>query len=344
MAAATAVAEVATGPLVLVTKSTVPVGTADALREIVDARARHRISVASNPEFLKEGDAVNDFQKPDRIIIGTDDDDARALLDRIYQPFMMRELRIIHMDTRSAELTKYAANGMLALRISFMNELAALAERTDANIDAVRRGISADKRIGSAFLYPGVGFGGSCFPKDVKALVRAADEQGLPFPLLRAVDDVNTRQRGLMLEKLLAFFAGALADKTIAIWGLSFKPRTDDIREAPALILIEGLLAQKARVRAFDPAARAAVAARFGARVDDDALTLCTNQYEAIDGADALVLMTEWAELRLPDWQDVFRRMRTKAVFDGRNIYDGDELVRLGFSYTGIGRKLQRPA
>jgi len=333
VAAAEQVARAATAPLVLVTKSTVPVGTADRLREIANKHARHQIVVASNPEFLKEGDAVNDFLSPDRIVIGTDDDDARALLDRLYKPFMMRELRVIHMDVKSAELTKYAANAMLATRISFMNEVAALCEQVGAQIDHVRKGMSADKRIGSAFLYPGVGYGGSCFPKDVKALSKTARDHGLTLRIVDAVDDVNTRQRGLMLAKILTAFGGDVKGKTFAVWGLAFKPRTDDMREAPAIPLVEGLLAAGAHVRAFDRAAKENARAIFGTRV-----TLTDDEYAALDGADALVLMTEWAEFRLPDWRDVKRRLKTSHVFDGRNIYNPDELRALGFTYDGIGR------
>jgi UDPglucose 6-dehydrogenase len=331
--AAEQVAKAATGPLVVVTKSTVPVGTADKLRTIVRQHSQHAIAVASNPEFLKEGDAVNDFLKPDRIVIGVDDDQARTLLDGIYKPFMMRELRIIHMDVKSAELTKYAANAMLATRISFMNDMAALCERVGANIDLVRKGISSDKRIGSAFLYPGVGYGGSCFPKDVKALMRTANDHGISLRIIEAVDDVNMRQRGVMLEKILTFFNGDVANKTFAVWGLAFKPRTDDMREAPTIPLIEGLLAAGAKVRAYDRAARANARAIFGDRV-----TFTDDEYAALDGADGLVLMTEWAEFRLPDWKDVRARLKTPAVFDGRNIYNPDELRAMGFAYTGIGR------
>jgi UDPglucose 6-dehydrogenase len=336
LAAAEDVARAATGPLVLVTKSTVPVGTAERIRGLV-AGAAHPISVAANPEFLKEGDAVNDFLKPERIILGTDDSTAREVLERLYRPLMLRELRILHMDTKSAELTKYAANGMLATRISFMNEMAALCEETGASIDHVRRGISSDSRIGKAFLYAGVGYGGSCFPKDVGALLHVARQHGVALHILEAAQTTNLRQRGLMLERLIGHFRGELAGRTVAVWGLSFKPRTDDIREAPAIPLIEGLLAAGVRVRAYDRAAIKNARARFG-----DKVTFVEDEYAAVDGAQALVLMTEWPEFRLPDWDEIKRRMSSAegdpAVFDGRNIYAPEALREKGFRYVGIGR------
>jgi UDPglucose 6-dehydrogenase len=331
-AVARAVAEHATGPVVLATKSTVPVGTAKRLRELV-AGATHTISVASNPEFLKEGDAVNDFLKPERIIIGADDDHARSVLETLYRPLLLREPRLYAMSTTSAELTKYAANGMLATRISFMNELASLCEVVGASIDDVRRGIASDSRIGKAFLYAGVGYGGSCFPKDVKALVHTGRAHGVPMSILEATDAVNVRQRGVMLEKIIGHFGGDLAGKVVALWGIAFKPRTDDIREAPAIPLIEGLLAQGATVKAWDRAAVKNAKARFG-----DKVTFGEDEYAVCDGADALVVMTEWPEFRMPDWADVERRLRAKVVFDGRNIYDAAMLRSRGFRYHGIGR------
>jgi UDPglucose 6-dehydrogenase len=331
-AAAREICASATGPLVMVTKSTVPVGTAAKLREIA-AGAKHKIAVASNPEFLKEGDAVNDFLKPDRIVLGTDDRDARAALEELYRPLMLRELRIIHMDAASAELTKYAANAMLATRISFMNELAALCEKVGASIDDVRRGIASDSRIGKAFLYAGVGYGGSCFPKDVSALLATARERGVPLAVVQATDDANKRQRGLMLAKILARFGGKLDGKRIAVWGLAFKPRTDDIREAPAIPLIEGLLAAGAQVVAYDRAAMENARARFGEKVK-----FAADEYAAVDGAHAVVLVTEWPELRNPDWDDVKKRMAEPNVFDGRNIYVPELVRSRGFTYVGIGR------
>jgi UDPglucose 6-dehydrogenase len=326
------IAKAATGPLVIATKSTVPVGTADKIRAIVK-NAKHAIHVASNPEFLKEGDAVNDFLKPERIIIGTDDVVARDVLERLYKPLMLRELRILHMDTKSAELTKYAANGMLAVRISYMNELAALCEKVGASIDDVRRGISSDSRIGKAFLYAGVGYGGSCFPKDVRALAATAREHGMTLDILEATHQVNQRQRGVMLEKVIRHFKGELKGKTIAVWGLSFKPRTDDIREAPSIPFIEGLLAAGASVRAYDRAAIKNAKARFG-----DKVHFTEDEYAAVDGAAAVCLMTEWPELRAPDWDEIKRRMASPAVFDGRNVYDGAQVRSRGFTYVGIGR------
>lgn len=332
--AAEQVCSAAEGPVVLVTKSTVPVGTADHIRAIAEKfGSGKRIMVASNPEFLKEGDAVNDFLKPDRIIIGADEEEARALLERIYRPFMLREFRLIHMDTRSAELSKYAANAMLATRISFMNEMAALCERVGANIDAVRKGISTDNRIGKAFLYAGVGYGGSCFPKDVKALIHTAQDAGVPLSIMQSVDQVNVRQRGVMLEKVLRAFDGDIAGKTFAIWGIAFKPRTDDIREAPAIHLIEGLLSAGANVRAYDRAARENARAYFG-----DRAWIVEDEYAALEGADALVMMTEWPEFRLPDWGLVKARLTRPLVFDGRNIYNPGQMRDLGFEYVGIGR------
>ncbi len=337
-AAAKEVADAATGPLVLVTKSTVPVGTASKLRDVVKG-GKYAIAVASNPEFLKEGDAVNDFLKPERVIIGTDDDVARSVLEKLYRPMMLRELRILHMDTKSAELTKYAANGMLAVRISFMNEIASLCEKTGASIDHVRRGISSDSRIGKSFLYAGVGYGGSCFPKDVAALLVTARQHDVELGIVEATERANARQRGVMLEKLVAHFRGELSGKTIAVWGLAFKPRTDDIREAPAIPLIEGLLAAGAKVRAYDRAAIANAKARFG-----DKVTFVEDEYAAVDGAHAIVLVTEWPEFRLPDWDEIKRRMvqgtsaSAPAVFDGRNIYEPATLRDKGFTYVGIGR------
>lgn len=330
--AAQQVAAAASGPLVLVTKSTVPVGTAERLRALVKD-SKHPVSVASNPEFLKEGDAVNDFLKPERVIIGTDDDVAKDVLERLYRPMMLRELRILHMDTRSAELVKYAANGMLAVRISYMNEMAALCEKTGASIDQVRRGIASDSRIGKAFLYAGVGYGGSCFPKDVSAMIAAGRDNGVELKILAATREVNQRQRGLMLEKVIGHFKGELQGKTIAVWGLSFKPRTDDIREAPAIPLIEGLLAAGASVCAYDRAAMSNARARFGQKV-----SFADDEYAAVQGAHALVLMTEWPELRQPDWDAIKSAMCAPVVFDGRNIYAPDMLRAKGFTYTGIGR------
>jgi UDPglucose 6-dehydrogenase len=334
-AAAQQVAEAATDSLVLVTKSTVPVGTAEKVRAIVDAHGKHSISVASNPEFLKEGDAVNDFLKPDRIIVGADDEKARGFFERLYRPFMMREYKVIRMSTKSAELTKYAANGMLATRISFMNEVANLCEKVGADVDAVRKGISSDQRIGKSFLYPGVGYGGSCFPKDVRALVYTAHEHGSDLQILKAVDEVNLAQRGVLLEKVLNAFGGDVKGKTFAVWGLAFKPRTDDMREAPSIPVIEGILAAGGNVRAYDRAAKETAREVFG-----DRIVYCEDEYAALDGVDALLLLTEWAEFRMPNWNEVKDRMTGKHIFDGRNIYNPTYVTEQGFIYEGIGRKL----
>jgi UDPglucose 6-dehydrogenase len=332
-AVAETVGRAMTGPLVVVTKSTVPVGTADRVRETVAAHAQHPFAVVSNPEFLKEGDAVNDFMKPDRIIIGTDDERARRLLAHLYGPFVRTNDRLQFMDARSAELAKYAANALLATRVSFMNEMANLAERVGADVEHVRRGIGADPRIGPKFLFPGVGYGGSCFPKDIKALVHLGEQKELPLDVVAAVDRVNARQKGLLAIKIQKHF-GSMSGRRIAIWGLAFKPRTDDIREAPALTIIDRLLAAGVKeVIATDPAAMANVRALLGAKV-----TLTDNMYAACDGADALAVVTEWHEFRRPDFERLKSLLRQPVVFDGRNIWDPDELRALGFTYYGIGR------
>jgi UDPglucose 6-dehydrogenase len=322
-----------TGPLVVVTKSTVPVGTADRIKELVGAHARHEFAVVSNPEFLKEGDAVNDFMKPDRVLIGADDARARELLRHLYSPFVRTNDRLQFTDPRSAELTKYAANAMLATRISFMNEIANLAERLGADVEHVRRGLGADPRIGPKFLFPGPGFGGSCFPKDLKALLHLGDRVGMPLDVVRAADRANTHQKTVLGTKIVSHF-GDVRGKTVAIWGLAFKPKTDDIRESPALVLAETLLGLGATVRAHDPEAMANVRAQLG-----DRITLVDNMYDACEGADALALLTEWHEYRRPDFLRVKGLLRQPALFDGRNIWDPAELRGLGFVYQGIGRR-----
>ncbi len=321
---------------VVVTKSTVPVGTADKVRARLQETARAPWAVASNPEFLKEGDAVNDFLKPDRIVVGTDDERARKVLEDLYGPFIIREHKVYFMDVRSAEMTKYAANAMLATKISFMNEMANLCEKVGADVELVRKGIGSDTRIGTAFIYPGLGYGGSCFPKDVKAIVSTGKEYGQQLSILEAVESVNQRQRGRVLEKVLQYFGGNTAGKTVAVWGLAFKPRTDDIREAPAFTLIDGFHAAGLKVRAFDPVAMDNARPRLPKDV-----TLTGSAMEALDGAHALVLATEWSEFRQPDWDVVKKRMAGHAVFDGRNIYDPVQMRRLGFHYYGIGRRPQ---
>lgn len=327
------------GYKVVATKSTVPVGTADRVRKVIGGITSQPFGVASNPEFLKEGDAVNDFMKPDRVIIGSDDPQAREVLRHLYNPFVRTTDRIHLMDPRSAELTKYASNCLLASRISFMNDLAVLAEKLGADIELVRKGVGADPRIGARFLFPGPGFGGSCFPKDLSALLHTAGELGYELEIIRATERINARQKHLLGNKILAHFGGGggeapLKGKTIAVWGLSFKPQTDDIRESPALTLIDDLLAAGATVQAHDPQAMPGVRAIYGSRV-----LMSDQMYGAAEGADALALVTEWHEYRRPDFNRIRRIMASPMLFDGRNIWEPDELRGMGFTYTGIGRK-----
>ena len=329
--AARQIGEALTGYAVIVTKSTVPVGTADKVRAAVASATKQPFSVASNPEFLKEGDAVNDFLKPARVIVGTDDDRATAVLRDAYAGVMRTGERMQVMDIRSAELTKYAANAMLATRISFMNELARLAEVVGADIEAVRKGIGSDPRIGNKFLFAGAGFGGSCFPKDLRALLHTAQEADVPLGVVDAVERANERQKRVLGERVLAYFGGKLAGKRIAIWGLAFKPETDDVRESPALTLIEQL--RGATLVGYDPAAADNIRALLG-----DAIALVDEPYAATDQADALVLVTEWHELRHPDLGKLAARMRGKALFDGRNVWSPADVRKAGFTYYGIGR------
>jgi UDPglucose 6-dehydrogenase len=322
-----------TGYLVIVNKSTVPVGTADRVRAIVGERTKHPFAVVSNPEFLKEGDALNDFMKPDRVIIGTDDARAREVMRQLYAPFVRTNDRIQLMDARSAELTKYAANCLLATRISFMNELSVLAERVGADIESVRKGIGADPRIGPKFLFPGPGFGGSCFPKDLKALLNTAKENDVLLEVVAAADHANAHQKQVLPAKVEKHF-GQLAGKTIAVWGLAFKPATDDVRESPALALIDRLLAAGARVHAHDPAAMENVSRIYG-----DRITLAFKPYDAVHGAHALVLVTEWHEYRGPDWGRIKAALKEPTIFDGRNIWSPEDLRGRGFTYYGIGRR-----
>ncbi|HTV98243.1 MAG TPA: UDP-glucose/GDP-mannose dehydrogenase family protein [Steroidobacteraceae bacterium] len=324
---------------VVITKSTVPVGTADKVRETVSEALAARgaaveFDTVSNPEFLKEGAAIQDFMKPDRVVVGTSSPRAAELLRALYEPFTHNRDRMIVMDVRSAELTKYAANAMLATKISFMNELANLAEQCGADIEAVRVGIGSDPRIGHAFIYPGVGYGGSCFPKDVKALRRSAAEVGYAESLLAAVETVNERQKTVLFNKIKGHF-GDLRGKTIALWGLAFKPNTDDMREAPSRVLMEALWREGARVRAFDPVAMAECARIYGTRAD---LALCKTSAEALAGADALAIVTEWREFRSPDFEHMRSVLASPVIFDGRNLYDPAHMGRLGFGYYAIGR------
>jgi UDPglucose 6-dehydrogenase len=325
---------------VVVTKSTVPVGTADKVKARIEAMLKERgvaveFDVVSNPEFLKEGAAINDFMKPDRIVVGTDNPRTAELLKALYDPFTRNRERMIVMDVRSSELTKYAANAMLATKISFMNELANLAERMGADIEKVRLGIGSDPRIGYHFIYPGCGYGGSCFPKDVQALARSAREYAFDAELLCAVESVNKRQKGVLFERIKRYFNGELAGKTIALWGLAFKPNTDDMREAPSRVLMESLWAAGAKVRAYDPVARDEARRIYGERED---LVLVNSSLEALEGADALAIVTEWQEFRSPDFESIKDTLRCPVIFDGRNIYDPGFVKRFGLSYYAIGR------
>jgi len=319
---------------VVVDKSTVPVGTAKRVHAVIAKETTQPFSVVSNPEFLKQGAAVEDFMKPDRVVIGVDpgDDRAAALMKELYGPFTRTGAPIMMMDTASAELCKYAANSILASRISFMNEVANMCELVGADVDQVRRAIGADRRIGSSFLFPGVGYGGSCFPKDVKALIKSARDHGYDFKILHAVEAANHAQKERLVAKMLAYF-GSLKGKTIAVWGLAFKPRTDDMREAPAIVIIEGLLAQGASVRAYDPEATRTARNVFG-----DRITFCEKSYDALAGADALAVVTEWNTFREPEFAKMRELMRSPVVFDGRNIYSPENMRTLGFTYFSIGR------
>jgi UDPglucose 6-dehydrogenase len=327
--------------LVVVTKSTVPIGTAIKVRAAVSEELQKRgldipFDVASNPEFLKEGSAIADFMKPDRIVCGVDSEMAEKTLARLYKPFVLNGHPLLFMDIPSAEMTKYAANSMLATKISFMNDISNLCEIVGANVDMVRKGIGSDTRIGTKFIYPGVGYGGSCFPKDVKALIKTAAEYGYRMRVLQSVEDVNDDQKKVMFSKVSAYFGGELAGKTIAVWGLAFKPNTDDMREAPALVFIEQMVEAGARIVAYDPVAIAETRRKIG-----DRITYVSDQYEALIDADALVLMTEWNEFRVPKYKIMSKLMKNHVVFDGRNIYDPDEMTEVGFHYIGMGRMIR---
>jgi UDPglucose 6-dehydrogenase len=317
---------------VVVDKSTVPVGTSEKVREAIAKVAQVEFDVVSNPEFLKEGAAVDDFLKPDRVVIGSRSERARKVMLELYAPFVRTEHPILFMDPHSAELTKYAANAMLATRISFMNDIALLCERVGADVDSVRKGMGADKRIGYPFLFPGVGYGGSCFPKDVKALVATARDMGVEFDLMRAVERTNERQKKLLLSKAVKHF-GELAGRRFAVWGLAFKPKTDDMREAPAIELIEGLLGKGAQVACHDPVAEKVARRRFG-----DRIKFAPSPYDALGQADALFLVTEWNEFRHPDFERMKSLMKSPVVFDGRNVFDPASMKERGFTYFGVGR------
>ena len=324
--------------LLVVTKSTVPVGTARRIRQtIADELDRRGVTIdfdiASNPEFLKEGAAVKDFMHPDRIVVGVESDRARRLMEKLYHPFMLNNFRIIYMDIPSAEMTKYAANAMLATRISFMNDMANLCEIIGADVNMVRKGIGADTRIGSSFLYAGCGYGGSCFPKDVKALISTASDHGYPMRILQAVEDVNEEQKTILFRKLSAHFGGDLQGRKVAMWGLAFKPETDDMREAPSLVLIERLLEAGCQITAYDPVAIPEARRRIG-----DRIAYAKNIYETVEGADVLMVVTEWKEFRLPAWARIRSLMKTPLILDGRNIYNIAEIEEAGFTYHCIGR------
>lgn len=325
--------------IVFVTKSTVPVGTARKVKDVIREELNKRgvdiaFDVASNPEFLKEGAAIKDFMTPNRVVVGVESDKARSLMEKLYRPFLLNGYPILFMDIPSAEMTKYAANAMLATRISFMNEVANLCERVGADIDMVRKGIGTDDRIGKHFLYAGCGYGGSCFPKDVKALALTGLAHGYRMPLIEAVEEVNSRQKEILFDKLSDVFNGNLKDKVIAIWGLAFKPETDDMREAPSLIVISKLLEAGAKIKAFDPVAMDEARLRL-----DDKITYCKDPYDAVEKADALILITEWKQFRLPEWKTIRAQMKGNVIIDGRNIYDANDLKTEGFRYFRIGKK-----
>jgi UDPglucose 6-dehydrogenase len=320
----------------------VPLGTAEKVRAAVGDELQKRglnidFDVASNPEFLKEGDAINDFMKPDRIVIGTDTERATDVMKRLYKPFMLNNHPILFMDIPSAELTKYAANAMLATRISFMNEIARLCEKVGADVNNVRRGIGSDTRIGNKFLYAGTGYGGSCFPKDVKALIRTGNENNVQMSVIQAVENVNDRQKSILFDKLLDYYNNDISGKTICLWGLSFKPNTDDMREAPALVLIDKLTQAGAIVKAYDPVAMNECKRRIG-----DKIYYAQDPYDAVNEADALLLVTEWNEFRILNYDILAKIMNKKVILDGRNIYDPNEVINKGFDYFGIGRRIEK--
>jgi UDPglucose 6-dehydrogenase len=335
ISAAKEIGKLLNGYKIIVNKSTVPVGTAEKVRDAVAEYAKHEFDVVSNPEFLREGVAVDDFLKPERVVIGSSSPKATELMKQLYEPFVRQGNPILVMDERSAELTKYAANAMLALKISFMNEVANLCERVGANVDMVRRGIGTDSRIGKQFLYAGVGYGGSCFPKDVQALIKTSEEYHYDFKILKSVEAVNHAQKHTIIKKMEAYFGGSekLKGKRFALWGLSFKPNTDDIREAPSLVVIEELLKRGASLAAFDPEAIENVRKLY-----DGKIIFTTSQYDALVDADALIIVTEWNEFRNPDFNKIKRTLKEPLIFDGRNVYDIEKMKQLGFKYFSIGR------
>lgn len=326
-------------PLLIVTKSTVPIGTTHTIKEKIEMKLKQRglediqFEIASNPEFLKEGAAIEDFMSPDRVVVGVESNRAQELMTRLYRPFLLNNFRVIFMDILSSEMTKYASNAMLATRISFMNDIANLCELTGADVNMVRRGIGSDSRIGKNFLYPGCGYGGSCFPKDVKAIIKVAEKVGYEMNVLKAVEKVNDNQKKVLFQKFDAFFDGRIANKTVAIWGLSFKPGTDDVRDAPSLDLIRNLLDAGTNIRVYDPAAMDEARKELG-----DKVYYAIDIYDAANNCDALIVPTEWKEFRLPNWEILKKIMRTHLVIDGRNIYNREELTNFGFTYQGIGQ------
>jgi len=324
--------------VVIIDKSTVPVGTADKVHSAVAKNATVDFDVVSNPEFLREGVAVDDFMKPDRVVIGTTSERAKKILNDLYLPFVRQGNPIIYMDEKSAELTKYAANSFLATKITFMNEIAILCEKFGADVDLVRKGIGSDERIGRRFLFPGIGYGGSCFPKDVQALAKSSKDAEYDFKILQAVMEINEKQKLHLIPKIKAYFNDNLAGKKIALWGLAFKPNTDDIREAPALTIIKELLEAGASVTAYDPEAMANVKALLGGTIQ-----FTDHQYEALQDADALVIATEWSEFRTPDFNNIITRLKNKVIFDGRNLFDLQKMEEMGFYYVSVGRRIIKP-
>ncbi|MEW6366528.1 MAG: UDP-glucose/GDP-mannose dehydrogenase family protein [Acidobacteriota bacterium] len=339
LAVAEQIARHANGEKIVVLKSTVPVGTNRRVRDLIRSKTSHPMSVVSNPEFLKEGTAMDDFLRPDRVVLGCDDGKALQVMQEVYAPFTRTGKPILVMDPPSAEMTKYAANTMLATRISMMNEFAKLCEKVGADIEMIRRGLGSDGRIGPSFLFAGVGFGGSCFPKDIRALRKTGEENGVDMKVTRAVEEVNTLQKELLFDKIRVHFGGKLVGLKFAVWGLAFKPRTDDMREAPSLVILNRLLEAGAAVAAFDPVASPTARRIFGPRV-----RLCEKAYEPLSGADALIILTEWNEFRVPDFERIRASLAKPVIFDGRNLYEVQHMAELGFTYYSIGRRPVRPA
>ncbi|MCX6640804.1 MAG: UDP-glucose/GDP-mannose dehydrogenase family protein [bacterium] len=334
LSVAKAIGQAMNGYKVVVDKSTVPVGTADQVRDAVRKETKHPFDVVSNPEFLKEGAAIDDFMRPDRVVIGVDDSRAEALMKDLYGPFVRTGHPIIVMDVRSAEMTKYASNALLATKISFMNEIASLCEKVGADVSLVRQGVGSDRRIGHQFLFPGCGYGGSCFPKDIKALIHTSQSYGMELEILKSVEMVNERQKRLLTEKVQKFYGDDLSGKIFGIWGLSFKPRTDDMREAPSIVIINGLLNMGAKIQAYDPQAMEEASKIFG-----DRIALVKDEYEAVQNVDGLLIVTEWNEFREPNFDMLRNSMRNPVIFDGRNIYDAKKMASVGFRYFSLGRQ-----